>query len=113
MLVELGLVEQRYRAVLEVLNDEASVTDVARRYGVARQTPRGTGSTCPAISRSAHASMAATGAPARSWSHQARTTSMRSKLDRCAVRPVGLTRRDSTVDRSAAVTTAGRVRWRR
>ncbi len=38
MLVELGLVEQRYRAVLEVLNDGASVTDVARRYGVARQT---------------------------------------------------------------------------
>jgi transposase len=38
MLVELGLVEQRYQAVLEVLNDGASVTDVARRYGVARQT---------------------------------------------------------------------------
>ena len=38
MLVELGLVEQRYRAVLEVLNDGASVTDVARRFGVARQT---------------------------------------------------------------------------
>ena len=38
MLVELGLVEQRYRAVLEVLNDGASVDDVARRYGVARQT---------------------------------------------------------------------------
>ena len=37
MLVELGLVEQRYRAVLEVF-DGASVTDVARRYGVARQT---------------------------------------------------------------------------
>ena len=37
MLVELGLVEQRYRAVLEVL-EGASVTDVARRYGVARQT---------------------------------------------------------------------------
>jgi hypothetical protein len=37
-LVELGLVEQRYRAVLEVLNDGASVVDVARRYGVARQT---------------------------------------------------------------------------
>lgn len=30
--------EQRYQAVLEVLNDGASVTDVARRYGVARQT---------------------------------------------------------------------------
>ena len=38
MLVELGVVEQRYRAVLEVLEDGASVTDVARRYGVARQT---------------------------------------------------------------------------
>ncbi len=38
MLVELGLVEQRLRAVLEVLNDGASVSDVARRYGVARQT---------------------------------------------------------------------------
>ena len=38
MLVELKLVEQRYQAVLEVLNDGASVTDVARRYGVARQT---------------------------------------------------------------------------
>jgi transposase InsO family protein len=38
MLVELSLVEQRYQAVLEVLNDGASVTDVARRHGVARQT---------------------------------------------------------------------------
>ncbi len=38
MLVELGLVEQRYQAVLEVLNDGATVTDVARRSGVARQT---------------------------------------------------------------------------
>jgi transposase InsO family protein len=38
VLVELGLVEQRYQAVLEVLNDGAAVTDVARRYGVARQT---------------------------------------------------------------------------
>jgi transposase-like protein len=38
MLVELGLVEQRYQAVLEVLNDGATVTDVARRFGVARQT---------------------------------------------------------------------------
>src|SRR4051794_10294739 len=37
MLVELGVVEQRYRAVLEVL-DGLSVTDVARRYGVSRQT---------------------------------------------------------------------------
>ncbi len=38
MLVELGLVEQRYQAVLEVLNDGATVSDVARRSGVARQT---------------------------------------------------------------------------
>ena len=37
MLVELGLVEQRYQAVLEVLNG-ATVTDVARQHGVARQT---------------------------------------------------------------------------
>jgi len=38
VLVELGLVEQRYAAVLEVLNDAASVTDVAVRFGVTRQT---------------------------------------------------------------------------
>jgi transposase InsO family protein len=38
MLVELAVVEQRYRAVLEVLEDGASVTEVARRFGVARQT---------------------------------------------------------------------------
>ena len=38
MLAELGLVEQRYAAVREVLYDGATVTDVARRYGVARQT---------------------------------------------------------------------------
>jgi transposase len=31
-------VEQRYQAVLEVLNEGAAVVDVARRYGVARQT---------------------------------------------------------------------------
>jgi transposase InsO family protein len=37
VLVELRLVEQRYKAVLEVL-EGAQVTDVARRYGVARQT---------------------------------------------------------------------------
>jgi len=37
MLVELRLVEQRYQAVLEVL-EGAPVTDVARRHGVARQT---------------------------------------------------------------------------
>ncbi|HEX4982611.1 MAG TPA: IS481 family transposase [Ilumatobacteraceae bacterium] len=38
VLVELGVVEQRYQAVLEVLNDGATVTDVARRFGVSRQT---------------------------------------------------------------------------
>jgi len=38
MLRELGLVEQRYEAVREVLNDGATVTDVARRNGVSRQT---------------------------------------------------------------------------
>jgi transposase-like protein len=38
VLVELNVVEQRYQAVLDVLNDGASVTDVARRRGVARQT---------------------------------------------------------------------------
>jgi transposase InsO family protein len=38
VLVELGLVEQRYRAVLEVLDDGATVVDVARRNGVSRQT---------------------------------------------------------------------------
>jgi transposase InsO family protein len=38
VLVELGVVEQRYRAVLEVLEEGATVTAVARRYGVARQT---------------------------------------------------------------------------
>lgn len=37
MLVELGLVEQRCKAVNEVL-DGSSVTDVAARYGVTRQT---------------------------------------------------------------------------
>jgi len=41
VLVELGVTEQRYRAVLEVLDEGATVTDVARRYGVARQTVHG------------------------------------------------------------------------
>jgi transposase-like protein len=40
VLVELNVVEQRYRAVLEVL-DSATVTDVAVRYGVVRQTVHG------------------------------------------------------------------------
>jgi transposase-like protein len=38
VLVELGLVEQRYAAVLEVLNEGATVTEVARGCGVSRQT---------------------------------------------------------------------------
>jgi transposase len=38
VLVELGVVEQRYRAVLEVLGEGTSVTEVARRHGVVRQT---------------------------------------------------------------------------
>ena len=38
MLVELGLVEQRHAAVLEVLNEGVAVTEVALRYGVTRQT---------------------------------------------------------------------------
>jgi transposase InsO family protein len=38
VLVELGLVELRYQAVLEVLNNAASVTEVAVRLGVTRQT---------------------------------------------------------------------------
>jgi transposase-like protein len=37
VLVEFNLVEQRYQAVLEVLNDGATVADVARRFRVARQ----------------------------------------------------------------------------
>jgi hypothetical protein len=38
VLVELGLVEQRYQAVLEVLQQASSVTEVAVRFGVTRQT---------------------------------------------------------------------------
>jgi transposase InsO family protein len=38
VLVELGVVEQRYRAVLEVLDEGVPVTVVAQRYGVVRQT---------------------------------------------------------------------------
>jgi transposase InsO family protein len=38
VLVEFGVVEQRYQAVLEVLNDGVSVTEVAARFGVTRQT---------------------------------------------------------------------------
>jgi transposase InsO family protein len=38
VLVELGLVEQRHKAVLEVLEGGLSVVEVARRFGVVRQT---------------------------------------------------------------------------
>jgi len=38
VLVELGVVEQRYAAVLEVIRDGVTVTEVAHRYGVTRQT---------------------------------------------------------------------------
>jgi transposase InsO family protein len=38
VLVELGLVEQRYQAVLEVLVEGATVTEVAGRFGVTRQS---------------------------------------------------------------------------
>jgi transposase len=37
VLIELGVVEQRHQAVLEVLSG-LPVSEVARRYGVARQT---------------------------------------------------------------------------
>ena len=40
MLVELGLVEQRYAAVKDVLDNGATVTDVARRNGVAAHIER-------------------------------------------------------------------------
>ena len=36
MLVELSVMEQRYQAVLEILVQGATVTEVARRYGVSR-----------------------------------------------------------------------------
>jgi transposase len=36
--MELGLVEQRLSAVLEVLNDGVSVSEVAARFGVSRQS---------------------------------------------------------------------------
>ena len=38
VLVELGVAEQRYQVVLEVLNNASTVTDVAVRFGVTRQT---------------------------------------------------------------------------
>jgi hypothetical protein len=41
VLVEVSVLEQRYDAVKEVLADGLSVTEVAERYGVARQTCTG------------------------------------------------------------------------
>ena len=38
MLVELSVMEQRYQAVSLVIHDGESVVDVARRFGVSRQT---------------------------------------------------------------------------
>ncbi len=38
MLVELSVVEQRYLAVREALDTGATITDIARRYGVDRRT---------------------------------------------------------------------------
>jgi transposase-like protein len=38
MLVELSVVEQRYQAVLAVIRDGVPVVEVARRFGVSRQT---------------------------------------------------------------------------
>ena len=38
MLVELSVVEQKYQAVLAVVGDGREVTDVARQFGVSRQT---------------------------------------------------------------------------
>ncbi len=38
MLVELSVVEQRYHAVMEVLAGGVSVSEVAERYGVSRQS---------------------------------------------------------------------------
>jgi DNA-binding NarL/FixJ family response regulator len=38
VLVELGLVEQRYKAVLEVLDGGVSITETAQRYSICRQT---------------------------------------------------------------------------
>jgi hypothetical protein len=40
VLVELGVVEQRYDAVKEVLEGRGTVTEVAERYGVTRRDGR-------------------------------------------------------------------------
>lgn len=41
MIADITMVEQRHRAVLEVLEQGAKVTDVAVRYGVDRKTKDG------------------------------------------------------------------------
>lgn len=38
MLTDLSMVEQRYQAVREVLDSGATITDVARRWGIDRRT---------------------------------------------------------------------------
>ncbi len=38
MLVVMNVIEQRYRAVMEVIDDGATIKDVAARYGVSRRT---------------------------------------------------------------------------
>lgn len=38
MLMELSMVEQRYQAVREVLDSEATITEVAKHHGVDRRT---------------------------------------------------------------------------
>ena len=90
MLVELKLVEQRYRAVIDVL-DGMSVTDVARRNGVTRQTrprvaaplcQRGPGRTWPTRARSPRA--ARTRCPRssrRGWSSCAGRTPLGTAID--------------------------------
>jgi transposase-like protein len=41
VLLELTVAEQRFNAVMEVLRDGLTVTEVAERYGVSRQTVHG------------------------------------------------------------------------
>ena len=41
MLLELTVAEQRFNAVMEVIRDGLTVTEVADRYGVSRQTVHG------------------------------------------------------------------------
>ncbi len=41
MLLELTVAEQRFNAVMEVIRDGLTVTEVAKRYGVSRQTVHG------------------------------------------------------------------------